>query len=82
MTIEDVKVRPAGIFPRPMGIVKDTEHVREVEKKYDCKLVGYSANWKDNFRTYVFDNAINQWRGVYPLTAEDLQPFEDHNVRR
>jgi len=75
MTDIFVKVRPLGTAPKPMGIVKDTDHVREIEQRYKMPLVGYTASWDSRFRTQVLDNAINQWRGVYPLTAEDLQLF-------
>lgn len=70
-----IKVRPLGTAPKPMGIVMDTEHVREIEKRYGWKLVGYTASWDKRLRTQVLDNMLGHWRGVYPLTAEDLQPF-------
>lgn len=56
-----------------MGHVKDTPHVREVEKKYGYPLIGYSARWHDQFRVYVWDNG--QWRGVYPLKKDDLSIY-------
>lgn len=63
--------KPAPVPGDMMGHVKDTENVRLLEGLYDCRLVGYSAKWTDSFRVYVWDD--NQWRGVYPLTADDVE---------
>jgi hypothetical protein len=59
-----------------MGHVRDTEHVRAVEKRYNVDLVGYSARWKvveGKFRTEVYSGA--QWVGVFPLLADDLEVY-------
>jgi hypothetical protein len=69
-----------------MGHVLDTEHVRALEQKYHCKLIGYSAAWtrhtvikngeeKTTYRVEVEDSVIGQWRGVYPMNAEDLEIY-------
>ena len=64
-----------GMAHDVMGIVQDTENVRRIEQRYGCNLVDYSAYWTDNYRAYVWDKSIGQWRGVYPLQKDDLQPF-------
>lgn len=59
-----------------MGHVKDTQHVRELETKYGTVLVGASAKWKvvnNTFRVQIAEN--NQWRGTFPMTADDLEVY-------
>lgn len=63
--------KPAPIPGDLMGHVKDTANVRRVEKIYNQPLVGYSAKWTDSYRVQIWNN--NQWQGVYPLTADDVE---------
>lgn len=69
--IEQGIYKPAPLPGDLMGHVKETQHVLELEKRYDCQLVGYSAKWTDGYRVQVWDN--NQWRGVYPMNADDVE---------
>ena len=59
-----------------MGHVQDTQHVRNLEETYGYKLIGFTARWKvvkGQYRVEVYDG--QHWRGVYPMTANDLQIY-------
>ncbi len=74
--ISPIKLRPApSMFENVSGHIKDTEHVRELEKKYNCKLVGCSASWDSRYRARI--KYENGWRGVYPLHADDVEVYGD-----
>jgi hypothetical protein len=59
-----------------MGHVKDTPHVREVEERYKTFLIGGSATWTDDYRTRIFCSNQNQWVGVFPLCADDVEEYK------
>ena len=67
--------RPAAVTGI-MGHVKDTPHVEELERKYGTVLIGMSAKWQiknGEYRVEVVNNT--SWRGVFPMTAEDLEIY-------
>ena len=60
-----------------MGHVKDTQHVEELERKYGTVLIGMSAKWQIKNGEYRVEVAHNtSWRGVFPMTADDLEIYE------
>ena len=61
------------IYGNQLGHIKDTEHVRELEKRYDCKLVGYAASWDSRYRAHIKEEGV--WRGVYPLHEDDVEIY-------
>ena len=67
--------RPAAVTGI-MGHVKDTPHVIELERKYGTVLIGMSAKWQiknGEYRVEVVHNT--SWRGVFPMTADDLEIY-------
>lgn len=60
-----------------MGHVQDTEHVRQLERTYDVNLIGCSAKWQKRdtqYRVQIWQN--EQWRGVFPMNAEDVEVYQ------
>lgn len=65
------------VSPEVMGHVKDTSNVHAIEARYGTVLIGASAKWKvvdGTYRVYVEVNG--HWRGVFPMTADDLEVYE------
>lgn len=66
-------LRPPATSGGAMGHVRDTLHTQALEGVYGYKIIGYSARWKvvnGQYRVEVLDNV---WRGVYPMSREDLE---------
>lgn len=72
-----VSTRPAPVNGE-MGHVKNTAYTVMLERKYDAMIIGYTAKWRvinGEYRVQVWDESMNQWRGTYSMSKDDLEIY-------